>query len=62
MTTLLPAPSSSRLIPEHPRSSLRHDPELRREHLRLKNNPLQTTSDMTRTTNPSPSQSGGSHE
>ena len=62
MTTPLPVPSPSRFIPEHSRSSLRPDPELRRERLRLKNNPLQTTSDMTPPTNPSPSQSGGSHE
>ena len=62
MTTPLLAPSPSRFIPEHPQSSLRPDPELCLERLRLKNNPLQTTSDMTPPTNPSPSQSGDSHE
>ena len=33
-----------------------------RERLRLMNNPLQTTYIMTPPTNPSPNQSGGSHE
>ena len=61
MTTPLPAPSQSRFIPD-----LGQVYNLilswHRERLRLKNNPLQTASDMTHPTNPSPNQSGDSHE
>lgn len=58
MTTPLPAPSQSRFIPD-----LGQVYNLILSwHLRLKNNPLQTASDMTPPTNPSPDQSGDSHE
>lgn len=65
MTTPLPTPSPSRFTPEQ--SEILGQVytlilSWRRERLRLKNNPSQTTSDISNPTNPSPSQSEGSHE
>lgn len=65
MTTQLPTSTPSRFTPEQ--SEILGQVytlilSWRRERLRLKNNPSCTTSDMTNPTNPSPSQSGGSHE
>jgi hypothetical protein len=65
MTTPLPTPSPSRFTPEQKEILGRVYTLIlswRRERLRLKNNPPQTTSDMTHPTNPSPNQSGDSHE
>ena len=65
MTTPLPTPSPSRFTPEQ-KEILGQVYTLilswPRERLRLKNTPLQTASDMTHPTNPSPNQSGDSHE
>jgi hypothetical protein len=65
MTTPLPTPTPSRFTPEQ--SEILGQVytlilSWRWERLRLKNNPMHTTSDMTHPTNPSPSQSGGVHE
>jgi hypothetical protein len=65
MTTPLPTPSPFRFTPEQ-KEILGQVYTLilswPRERLRLKNIPLQTASDMTHPTNPSPNQSGDSHE